>query len=301
MEKAKFICTADWHLRNIPPRCRIDDDWLKFQESIITFIVNKANEKNCDLVIVGDLFHTPNVPANITSSFINKMSLLKNKVHILVGNHDLPFHSIDDINHSSIGILSALSKEHIKIKMGMEKFGQWIDFNDDIKGKEIGLLFIHRLVVKTSQDMYKNSFAITADELLELYPKTKWIFTGDNHHNFHYKSKGRHVLNPGCIYRGASDLKEYKPVIFYVDTEEELVESIELPDNGLLVDDSYIIKEEERNNRIESFVELVKNKKDEESDNLDFFNEIQRKIEKKGYNISKDTIDMINFLMEVSV
>lgn len=289
-----FIISADWHLREKAPRCRRDEDWLLFQQFIVKEIISICNKKHCDLILVGDIFDTPNVPAYVLNTFISECSKIKNVVYFLAGNHDLPFHSIENIDRSAIGILKNLSLEHNRIKYGIDFYGQWTDFNDEIKGKNTELLFIHRLVFKSAKDLPPNVNACTAQDLLDEFPKAKWIFTGDMHKKFHYENKGRHVINPGCINRQASDFKEYKPSIYYVDTDDNIVEEILLNDSGQVVDDTYIKSETERENRIEAFVEGVK-KNGKVS--LDFMQNLEEAIN-KNKKLSKETKDMIYELCE---
>lgn len=288
----KLIISADWHLRDKSPRCRLDENWELFQRNLILEIVTIANNKKCPLVIVGDLFDSPNCPARIISMAIEELSKVKYTVHFLAGNHDLPYHSIENLENSSIGIFSSLSKEHNKIVHGMNDFGQWIDFNDKIKGDDYKLLFIHRLVFQNAKSLPPNVQASTAQDLLEEFDKADWIFTGDNHTSFVYKKGQRQLINPGSIYRGSSDQKTYKPSVYFVDTDNEKIEQIFLSDNQEIIDDQYIIDRDEKEERISVFVEKLKKN---ETIELDFMKNIEKAllINKK---LSKETVNMINYL-----
>jgi DNA repair exonuclease len=288
----KLIISADWHLRAIKPRCRLDEDWELFQRSLVSEIVSIANNKKCPLVIVGDLFDSPNCLARIISMAIEELSKIKYTVHFLAGNHDLPYHSIENLQNSSIGIFSSLSKEHNKIVYGMDDFGQWSDFNDTIKGDDYKLMFIHRLVFQNTKSVPPNVQASTAQDLLNEFDKADFIFTGDNHTSFIYKKGQRQVINSGSIYRGSSDQKNYKPSVYFVDTDDEEIEQIFLSDTSEIVDDSYIIEQDEKEERISAFVEKLKKN---EAIELDFMKNIEKAllINKK---LSKETVNMINEL-----
>jgi DNA repair exonuclease SbcCD nuclease subunit len=288
----KLIISADWHLRDKAPRCRMDENWESFQRNLVSEIVTIANNKKCPLVIVGDLFDSPNCPARIISMAIEELSKIKYTVHFLAGNHDLPYHSIENLQNSSIGIFSSLSKEHNKIVHGMDDFGQWIDFNDKVKGDDYKLLFIHRLVFQNTKSLPPNVQASTAQDLLDEFYQADWIFTGDNHTSFVYKKGQRQLINPGSIYRGSSDQKDYKPSVYFVDTDNEKIEQIFLSDTQEIVDDSYIIEQDEKEERISAFVEKLKKN---EAIELDFMKNIEKAllINKK---LSKETVNMINYL-----
>lgn len=291
----KIISCSDLHIRPDLPRCRTDNDWDETQRLMIRNIVSIANKYNVPLCIVGDLFNKGTVPEYLMIMLIEEFSNINKKVHILAGNHDLQFHSMENVNNSSIGVFFSLSKKHNKIVHGMSEFGAWVDFNTEVSGPLDDVLFIHQLVFKALKGIPPNCDGITASQLLEKYPDYKYIFTGDNHKCFHYEKDGRHVINGGCTIRQSSDEKEYKPSVFYVDTEKEIVERIYLDDNIEMIDDAYLKKEEERDNRITAFVEGIKKST---NISLSIIDNIERAIKKNKKTLDEDTIKMIRSLVE---
>ncbi len=290
----KLLITADWHLRLNIPRCRTDENWLEFQESMVKEIVQIANRKRAILAIIGDIFDIPNVPSYITAMFLLNVLKVKQGTRILAGNHDLPQHSWANISNSSIGIInSIIANKHHGISY-IDDLGSWSHFGEEIKNPGQELQFIHRLVFEKIKDVPPNVQACSAQDLLDEFPKAKWIFTGDMHRSFHYEKKGRHVINPGCIIRQAADFKDYQPSVYYVDTDNEIVEQIFLPDTGELVTDSYLREEEEKIDRIEAFVEGVKKNG---KISLDFVGNLESALN-KNKNMDKETISIIRELME---
>ena len=96
-------------------------------------------------------------------------------------------------------------------------------------------------------------------------------------------------MNPGCLIRQASDMKDYQCGVYFVDTDQEIVEFIPIIDSEEFVDDSYIIKQEERENRIESFVDKLK---DTKNISLDFINNVENAmIENKIQGELRTTIE----------
>lgn len=291
----KFICSSDWHIRPDRPRCRTDEDWDNTQKLMVRNIVSIANKYNVPLCIVGDLFNKGTVPEYLMIMLIEEFSNINKKVHILAGNHDLPYHSMENIENSSIGVFFSLAKGHNKIVHGMSEFGAWLDFNTESSGSLDDVLFVHMLVFKLLKSIPPNCDGLTASQLLEKYPNYKWIFVGDNHKNFHYENEGRHVINGGCTIRQSSDEKLYKPSVFYVDTEKEIVERIYLDDNVEMIDDEYLQKEEERDNRITAFVEGIKKST---NISLSIIDNIEKAISKNKKTLDEDTIKMIRSLVE---
>jgi predicted phosphodiesterase len=278
------------------PRCRIDEDWLGFQKSILSFISKEANKRKCEVHCYGDVFDTAKVPDIIKTMFLEFAFSIDKGIRILAGNHSLPYHAWENVSDSSFGIIDEIVKSNNdKIKY-FDDIGRYSHFNEEMKGYfETRLLFIHRLTFEKAKDVPPNVKANSAQDLLDEFLDMQWIFVGDMHKAFHYEKKGRHVINPGCIYRGASDFKEYKPSIYFVDTDKEIVEQIFLPDTENIVDDSYIIEEEQRSNRIEAFVEGIKKNG---KISLSFIDNIQEALLKNKNRMDKETIDMVNELLD---
>jgi DNA repair exonuclease SbcCD nuclease subunit len=290
----RFILAADLHIRSDRPRCRIDENWEETQRLMLEEIINHANKYNCPLMITGDLFDTPNIPARFIVMVIEEFSKINKKVHFIAGNHEMPYHSIDNIENSSIGIFNVLAKEHNKIVDGMSEYGEWGYFNSKIRGKKTGLLFIHRLVFENIKTIPPNVEAITAQDLLKEYPDANWIFLGDNHTTWYYNKNGKHVLNPGCTIRQKTDEQKINPSIYFVDTEKEIVERILLSDNKNLVDDNYLRNEEEKVSRIEAFVEGIKKNG---KISLSFTDNLENAIQ-KNKSLDDETIKVIRELVE---
>jgi len=294
------LISADWHLRADKPRCRLDDDWEETQRATVEHIITIANKRNTDLFIVGDLFDTPVVPMRLVVMLIEELSKIKQHVYFIAGNHDLPYHSSENINNSAIGILNSMKGNHLKITGGSVGIhAAYANFGDEIVGdKHTKKLFLHTLVFPNTKSIPPNCEAVTASQLLAEHKWADWIFTGDMHTGFHYEKDERHVVNPGCILRQAADMVDYKPIMYYVNTEKNIVEEIELPDTGEMVTDSYLRAEEERDDRITAFVEGIKRG---EKISLSIVDNIKNAIKKNKKTLEPSIICMIEKLVEESV
>ena len=292
----KLIVTADWHIRATRPRCRIDEDWIQTQQKALNQIVQISNKKRAPVFVVGDLFHSNSDTSFQCIQMVQQMADQLGELYILCGNHDLPYHSSENIEKSAIGVLLGSNNIHsiAKYMDELDEFGFSAANFDQRDNKDAEIVFKHILVFPDVKSLPPNVDAITAKELLSEFPKAKWIFTGDYHHNFHYEKNGRHVINPGCLLRQASDMKDYQCGVYYVDTDKEIVEFIPIIDSEEFVDDSYIIKQEERETRIENFVDKLK---DTKSVSLDFINNVENAMLEN--NIQGELRDKIEQLLEV--
>lgn len=292
--KVKFVCTADWHIRSNIPRCRKDENWYTTQEKALEQIRTFANEKRCPVFVVGDIFHSMGETNFYCIQMIQKMAKrTREGLYILAGNHDLPYHSTENIDKSAIGILMRSNKiKKIKdyfIENEIEDFSAG-NFDEETENKEI--IFKHILCFPDMKSLPPNVDAMTAKDLLEEYPKAKWIFTGDYHQNFHYEKNGRHVINSGCLLRQAVDLKDYQTGFYFVDTDENIVEFNPIIDEEEFIDDTYILREKEKEQRIEAFANKVG---EVETVSLDYSENVKSAI--LTSELSKELIETIEELM----
>jgi DNA repair exonuclease SbcCD nuclease subunit len=231
----KGIISADWHLREDKPLCRLDEDWFNTQESCIQHVISEANRRDADLYIVGDLFHRPVVSPRVVNMFLRNIKLLGGDCYLLCGNHDVQYGNYENINKSSIGVVfqSGLVKECPKEKGG--------------------LLFLHTLVFKSGNNIPPGCDAYTAKGLAE--------FTGDNHKAFTWcDSTSPIIINPGTLMRQTATEIDYVIGFYYVDTESETIDFVDSIDNNYdkYITRDYLKKQEERDERISAFIESLK-------------------------------------------
>ena len=264
----RFVLTADWHIRATKPRCRIDEDWVQTQRLALNQIADIANSKDFPVYVVGDLFHshgdTSFEVVQLIQEFANS---LNHGMFILAGNHDLPYHNSSNLHKSAIGIL--LHCEKINFIQNNEYVSAG-NFDQETENKDI--IFKHILCFPDLKSMPPNVNAVTAEDLLDEYDNAKWILTGDYHHNFVYENKGRHVVNSGCLIRQVSDMKDYQCGVYVIDTDLNEIDFVPIVDDYDLVDDSHILRQNEKDERIENMVDKLM---DIEAVSLDFIQNIE--------------------------
>ena len=290
----KMIITADWHIRATMPRCRIDTDWMETQKKALRQILTISDKKKAPVFVIGDIFHSNSDTNFECINIVQKFADIAGGVYILAGNHDLPYHNSENIDRSAIGVLLQSDKIFEIKNYFLDDIEVSAANFDEEDNKDAEIVFKHVLVFPDEKSLPPNVDALIAKDLLSEFPAAKWILTGVYHHNFHYEKNGRHVVNPGCLLRQASDMKDYQCGCYFVDTDEEIVEFIPIIDNEQFVDDSYILKEEERTERIEDFVNKLT---DTKNISLDFKDNVYRAIRQN--KLSDEMINMLEELMEV--
>lgn len=250
----RLLITADWHIRATRPRCRVDEDWMETQRKALKQVADIALRNSAKIIVVGDIFHSNSDTSFECIKLVQEMAKFSGGLYILAGNHDLPYHSSQNIGKSAIGVL--LGSDGIKKISVLSSQFSAPDFDEPVKQNRY--MFLHTLTMPKEEkpDIIDCE---TPETLFKKYPMAQWIFTGDYHKNFHYEHIGWHVLNPGCLLRQAADLADYQPGVYIVDLDGGKVEFEPILDDVALVDDSYITKENEREERIENFVKKLQN------------------------------------------
>jgi len=281
----KFIFTADWHIRPDRPICRLDEDWMATQESQIDFVVATAVENDAAIVIGGDIFHKAQVPDYLKNMLINKFR--DGNIYAIAGNHDLNFHSWENLNDSSYGVLrySKIIKD--------PSFAGYAHFGKKVEEVKQGIVFIHEPVFATAQDCPPNMKAKTADQVFDEYPDAKWILCGDIHEGYHIKRRDRHLVMAGCLNRQTSAMKDYTPSICLIDTDEDTIDFIDVPDDATMVTDEHIQQKSDREDRITAFVSLIK---DSKRVSLDFSENVRTSL-LFAKDLDEKTINTIEGLM----
>jgi DNA repair exonuclease SbcCD nuclease subunit len=278
--KMRLICTADWHIRKTVPICRLEteDEFFHFQFKLLIEIGKIAKKHNVDaLIIAGDIFNKSNPGMRLINRISNLLQLFNFPTYACAGNHDLPYHLWNLVHDSGIGILLIDKIINKNMYRGIH-INHWGCTNYDSSTDSNAVVVCHHLVFENEKP--PNFNALTAKELFCLYPNAKWIICGDNHTGFYHKKNGRHIIVPGNIYIDDIEQLNYKPRVWLIDTEKNIVESIELsnPTEMLSVDYVKFMKEKkekdlERIERINFFIDAIKSRGPV---NLSFKNRIRK-------------------------
>ena len=299
-----FIVTADWHLRSQRPRCRLDDDWISTQKKALDQILRYANEFDASVICIGDIFHstneTTNEIINMVQEFAIELQVIGGQFYILAGNHDLPQHNLDNINRSAFQILlnsrniSEIIQLDHTVDMGEISAANFGDKDDE----NAEIIFKHVLCFPENAKLPPSDKIVKPSELFEQFTNAKYIFTGDYHRQFVYENKKKKIqmlVNPGCLLRQAADMIDYEPsVIFVTFLDGELkFKSLPIKDDEKMITDEYIETMQERNSRIDAFIERIK---DNKSITFDFLENVHNLL--KDNEIKDDVKNIIFELLE---
>lgn len=245
----KFLVSSDWHLRSDRPRCRVDD-WHETQVRKLEWLVELINSYKVPMLVAGDLLDSGTNTQYLENLVISILKKAEYPIITIPGNHDLPYHSMKQLNKSTYWVLH---------QAGVIQDASTIEGITGVSYGEVipegnGILMCHRLVFPSKPPEYLQN-AISSKELLELYDYDI-ILSGDNHQAFYTKHDGKTLINGGGLFRQDADKKFINPKVYLFDFGK--VSEIDVPINIEDVQQEYLLDEHERNTRINAFVEKVK-------------------------------------------
>jgi len=289
-----MIVTADWHLQVAVPRVRqeTEREWAIHQAERLDWIVDQANNLNQDLYIAGDITDKAITSPLITRMFIMAMTRLKGTCYVMPGNHCLPNHSLEKMDEANYGILDAIAHGSGNIKTIDQSPYAYVPYGkEEWLGKKFPkILFVHRLVFASQEDMPPSTEAITARSLLSIYTTPTVVVVGDNHTKFHAKIGERSVVNCGCVTKRSIDFQDKDLSIWMIDEDTFEVQEIPIPDDSALVRDSRVEAQKENEEKFLALVELLKSTGEMTLDFLGNLEQNKGSLSKEGQTVLEEVV-----------
>ena len=251
-KRADLILTSDWHLRETQPICRTDDFW-ETQWKKVKQISDLQEKHDCQVIHAGDLFHHWKPSPYLIKTAIE---FLPKEFVTVYGQHDLPNHNLKLAYKCGLDTLIAAKRvQTLEVgHYGQEPSEKAIRMSQLMMDFEI--LVMHKLVWKDKPPHWDKN-GLSAEDILDENKNYKLIVTGDNHQSFVVKKDGRLLVNPGSITRQTADQAKHKPCVYlwYDDTNTVEPHYLDIEDN--VISREHIEKIEERDGRIDAFIEQL--------------------------------------------
>lgn len=246
------ILTADWHLREDVPVCRVDDfDSVQWRK--VRTIAALSEKLQIPVIHAGDLYDYWKPSPELLTKTIKH---LPKRFWTIYGNHDLPQHNIDLAEKCGVrtlqecGRIEVLDTCHWKQKpTGCSYFGTFA------KGVDRAVLVWH--VMTYVKSPYPGCKDLKAPSILRKYKDYDLIVTGDNHSPFVVKEDGRLLVNPGSLMRQTADQKDFRPRVYLWYPLANEVEPVYLPIDEDAVSTTHITSVAEKDARLSAFVESI--------------------------------------------
>lgn len=271
----RFISTADGHLREDVPRCRVEtqEEWVQHQLGRLAWISDKAYELGAEFILAsGDLFHRPRCPEWFLNRIIAVMRQTKVPWVIEPGNHDMDKRD-PDMRKTSYGILDQMAQLQQEVFVRARSRVAVVPYNStEVDGIKIANILSMHVFLQKPGESNEHVSGTTPRTLLAKYPDYKAICVGDHHAHFSYERDGRVVVNPGALTIQNVELKDSTMGVFLVEVGDTAkATSIPFPaDTAELVDDSYIELDKAREGRLEEFSKKMASVESSAGNTLDF-------------------------------
>jgi len=213
------ILCSDIHLSHSPPIARsLEPDWYAAMDRVLAQVRRLSDDYNIPVVCAGDIFHRHNPPPSLINFAIKNLP----HMYAVPGQHDLPFHSYENIDKSAFrtlmmaGKVTLIDGEVLRHEFNhgsfiMHGFG-WNREIVPLAGgncDDIQLAVCHKYIWvdgKSYPGAPEESKVRGLKKTLKGYNAA--VF-GDNHIPFFSMAGDCEVLNSGCLIRRTQDDRKY--------------------------------------------------------------------------------------------
>lgn len=272
-ESADAIFVSDLHLTETTPVSRIDN-YIEAQISKLQFLRELSTKNhNCPILCAGDVFdHWKGSPWLCHMAYNN----LPRPFYSIVGQHDLPNHSLENYHRSALALLDRVDPDICVLngtKIETETlfivglpFGHIPDSPDELptpatlrSRQKRKILLLHGLTFERELPHWSHGDgAYTADELLDTFGDVfDVIVIGDNHQPFVVKRANTILLNPGSMMRSTLDQHQYQPACYLYYAINNEITRVPFPIQPDVHSDAHVQSKQERDKRIAAYIERI--------------------------------------------
>jgi len=252
----KIAMIGDLHFRSTTPEARLDD-YLATQAKLITWL--RETFKGHLILCSGDVVHKPRERQDALGFTNYLLDNLPDMIGVL-GNHDLLDHALCNIKKTTMGTLMRAGKYKVVKEADVENVFIWgFNYGEEIvaptRKKNKGDIYIavyHGMILEEPNPFFEG---IGASEILAKFPQYDIILTGDNHKRFIVEDEARLLINPGSLKRDTADQIDHKPMVYVLDTETHLVDTVPVPIEDDIISREHLEKKKKRDARIEALSE----------------------------------------------
>lgn len=284
MSKVLAVLCSDIHLCHECPSARAaEPNWYEAMARTLADLRAVAERANVPVVCAGDVFHSWDAPPELINFAIRQLPVM----FAIPGQHDLPFHELNNIHKSPFqtlvesGVLKYLTPgcgHLLSPNLRVYPFPWSVPLTNCLsKGPEIKLAVCHSYVWTSG-----TGYVGASPESLVFNIRTNKgydvMLFGDNHVPFHTMRGRTMIVNPGCLIRRRKNERLYPPTVYLLH-EDASVAPVRLS----TVDDKWV---EEVDEKIEVLVEGVDQFLEElrtlDADSLDFEAAVHRYCEQQS-------------------
>ena len=256
--KPDAILTADWHLRETLPVCRVDSErYFEKQWEKVAFVHGLQKKYDCPVLHAGDLFDYWKPSPDLLSKTLES---IPENLHTVYGNHDLPRKNLAEKRRSGVftlycaGFLGILNVLH----WGQEPKTLEAHKIASIKIKDRYILVNH-VMTYTGKEPYPGC-PNPAERFLQHVTDTyeyDLVLTGHNHKSFVVEHGDYLLVNPGSLMRMSVTDLHHQPSVYlwYADTNS--VERVYIPIEKDVISNEHIELKEREDRWLNAYIEKL--------------------------------------------
>ena len=292
--KAIAVVCSDIHLSDKPPVYRSKEkDWFEAMQRPLQEMEELAHELDVDILCAGDIFDK----WNCSPALINFAMVTLPKMKSIPGQHDLPYHSYDQLEKSAYYSLSlhdrldhlsndTVTPYHSNNNFAVHPYGWNASLKMNDEPQMLNIALIHKYIWRKGNTYPGADPTGHVEMIAKKLSHCDVIICGDNHSGFEYKAGSSFIFNCGTFMRRTLADENYSPGCgilyengtvrrYLFDTKEEV----------------YLEREQIQNSYEFEMDKLKKELESLGSSNIDFVEELRRRY--KEHKLEDQTIQII--------
>jgi predicted phosphodiesterase len=256
------ILTGDIHLRDDQPVCRTDN-FFEAQAKKMAWLAALQKQYQCPIIDSGDVFGKARPSPYLLQWAIRNMP---DRYHSVPGNHDLPEHSLANIDKSGFGVLCAAETISNMTGICAVNFGPraltpglcvgvpWgIDWFDVIREHDFYEIAVIHIMTYHGNTPWPGCTDPDADTLLKDIP-ARLVVTGHNHVPFVVQGDDKILVNPGSLMRSTAAQADFKPRVYLYCAHDNTVQPVYVPIEAGVVSREHLDSTRDKEERLSEFV-----------------------------------------------
>lgn len=263
-KKILAIFASDIHLKESQPECRTDD-FIEAQTKKLLWLKDMQVIHDCPVLVAGDLFDKWKPSPWLLGYALRN---LPDDLIVIPGQHDLPAHSLEQIEKSGVEVLAsagaidllepARTLIHKTPNFTVVGFPWGVDLENTTRNGKFKIALVHKLIYKAKEPPFPGAEEVgsTAKTLAKKMSGYDIIVTGDNHQTIFEQYGETTVVNCGSFMRTTAKQIDHEPSVFAL-YDDFIVRQIRVPCAKGVISREHLDKAKDKDDRISAFAERL--------------------------------------------
>lgn len=220
MRKVIAVLCSDIHLSQAPPIARAGEVWYEAMAASVGQLVAIKETYDAPVICAGDVFDKWKSPPELINFALEHLP----EMWAIPGQHDLPYHSYEDIHKSAFHTLVEAGKLRLLPKGGATQiqpgliahsfpWGEAVTPCPTSDHKAVNLAVVHAYIWTSGNEYHGAPVTKTVGAFKKALKGYDAAVFGDNHKGFLAKAGKCNVANTGGFMRRTADQANYQPFV----------------------------------------------------------------------------------------